>query len=80
MDLAGDIYIWDRESGTLLRHIQPELGAGDLTCISWNSASTELNMFAAASHNGSVRIWVERLSDGHSEVGSVYDMDGSGMA
>ena len=55
---AGDIYIWDRESGTLLHHVRPQsLGGGDLTCVAWNPAA-EPFMFATGSHNGAVRIWI----------------------
>ncbi|KZV92646.1 WD40 repeat-like protein [Exidia glandulosa HHB12029] len=54
---AGDIHIWDRESGTLLRHVRPEEGDGEsLTCIAWNHASDNY-MFATGSHEGTVRLW-----------------------
>lgn len=55
--LAGDIHIWDRESGTLLHHVHAQsLGGGDLTCVAWNPAVDPF-MFATGSHNGAVRIW-----------------------
>lgn len=54
--LAGDIHIWDRESGTLLQHIRAQTVGGDLTCIAWNHA-WDTFMFATGSHDGGVRIW-----------------------
>ncbi|KAH9989621.1 hypothetical protein BJV77DRAFT_673056 [Russula vinacea] len=54
---AGDIHIWDRESGTLLHHVHAQsLGSGDLTCVAWNPAADPF-MFATGSHDGAVRIW-----------------------
>ncbi|OJT12118.1 hypothetical protein TRAPUB_11343 [Trametes pubescens] len=53
---AGDIHIWDRESGTLLQHIRAQTVGGDLTCIAWNHA-WDTFMFATGSHDGGVRIW-----------------------
>lgn len=53
--IAGDIFIWDRESAALLHHVRP-LGAGDLTCIAWNHAADSF-MFATGSHDGAIRIW-----------------------
>jgi len=54
--VAGDIYVWDRESGTLLRHFDPGESDGDLTCIAWNSGN-ESQMFCTGSHDGTVRLW-----------------------
>jgi WD40 repeat protein len=55
--VAGDIHIWDRESGALLHHLRAQsLGGGDLTCIAWNPAADPF-MFATGSHDGAVRIW-----------------------
>ncbi|KAJ7185449.1 hypothetical protein C8R46DRAFT_1060616 [Mycena filopes] len=56
---AGDIHIWDQESGTLLRHIRPRQQSGDLTCIAWNHAAEDPFMFATGSHDGGVRIWTK---------------------
>lgn len=57
---AGDIHIWDQESGTLLRHIRAQAQqSGDLTCIAWNPAADDPFMFATGSHDGAVRIWTE---------------------
>ncbi|KAM5543424.1 hypothetical protein V8D89_002675, partial [Ganoderma adspersum] len=53
---AGDVHIWDRESGTLLHHIRSQTVGGDLTCIAWNHA-WDTFMFATGSHDGAVRIW-----------------------
>ncbi|KAN0131940.1 WD40 repeat-like protein [Lactarius tabidus] len=54
---AGDIHIWDRESGALLHHLRAQsLGGGDLTCVAWNPAADPF-MFATGSHDGAVRIW-----------------------
>ncbi|KAJ7691790.1 hypothetical protein B0H17DRAFT_1062666 [Mycena rosella] len=57
---AGDIHIWDQESGTLLRHIRAQAQqSGDLTCIAWNPAAEDPFMFATGSHDGAVRIWTQ---------------------
>ncbi|KAF7325948.1 Catabolite degradation [Mycena kentingensis (nom. inval.)] len=57
---AGDIHIWDQESGTLLRHIRAQAQqSGDLTCIAWNHAADDPFMFATGSHDGAVRIWTK---------------------
>lgn len=54
--VAGDIHIWDRDSGALLHYIREQtLGAG-LTCIAWNHANDSC-MFATGSHDGTVKIW-----------------------
>ena len=53
---AGDIHIWDRESGALLHHIRAQMVGGDLTCVAWNPAADPF-MFATGSHDGAVRIW-----------------------
>jgi len=53
---AGDIHVWDRESGALLHHIQAQVVGGDLTCVAWNPAA-EPFMFATGSHDGAVRVW-----------------------
>ncbi|KAJ8082886.1 hypothetical protein PM082_008743 [Marasmius tenuissimus] len=54
---AGDIHIWDRESGSLLHHVRSGVLGGDLTCIAWNHAAENPYMFATGSHDGTVRIW-----------------------
>ncbi|KAJ7461797.1 WD40 repeat-like protein [Mycena galericulata] len=57
---AGDIHIWDQESGSLLRHIRAQAQqSGDLTCIAWNHAAEDPFMFATGSHDGAVRIWTK---------------------
>ncbi|KAF7344472.1 Catabolite degradation [Mycena sanguinolenta] len=56
---AGDIHIWDQESGTLLRYIRPAQQSGDMTCIAWNHAAEDPFMFATGSHDGGVRIWTK---------------------
>jgi len=53
---AGDIHVWDRESGALLHHIRAQMVGGDLTCVAWNPAADPF-MFATGSHDGAVRIW-----------------------
>lgn len=55
--LAGDIFIWDTDSGVLLHHIRAQAHGGDLTSIAWNHAATDPFMFATGSHDGTVRIW-----------------------
>ncbi|KAE9402799.1 WD40 repeat-like protein [Gymnopus androsaceus JB14] len=49
---AGDIHIWDQESGTLLHHLRAQDLGGDLTCIAWNQAEDDPFMFATGSHDG----------------------------
>ncbi|THV01875.1 WD40 repeat-like protein [Dendrothele bispora CBS 962.96] len=56
---AGDIHIWDRESGALLHYVRATALGGDLTCIAWNSASDNPYMFATGSHDGAIRIWTK---------------------
>lgn len=90
MHLAGDIYLWDRDSGTILHHIKTTSlnFNGDLTCLGWNPTSDSF-MFATGSHDGAVKIWtaqeassrpselVSRLEEkGDLEV-VVGDMEGS---
>ncbi|KAI0262535.1 WD40 repeat-like protein [Gloeopeniophorella convolvens] len=70
---AGDIHIWDRESGALLHHVRAQsLGGGDLTCLAWNPAADPF-MFATGSHDGAVRVWTAppSLSRGGRTPGSV---------
>ncbi|KAJ7126166.1 hypothetical protein C8R44DRAFT_618507 [Mycena epipterygia] len=81
---AGDIHIWDQESGTLLRHIRAQAQqSGDLTCIAWNPAADDPFMFATGSHDGAVRIWTEPqlnpdLRDGVDEDED-EELDGEGL-
>ena len=56
MFTAGDIHIWDRESGALLHHIRAQVVGGDLTCVAWNPAADPF-MFATGNHDGAVQIW-----------------------
>lgn len=60
---AGDIHVWDRESGALLHHVRAQMVGGDLTCLAWNPAADPF-MFATGSHDGALRIWttVDRSS------------------
>lgn len=73
---AGDIHIWDRESGTLLHHVHAQsLGIGDVTCVAWNPAADPF-MFATGSHDGTVRVWTAFSTpapprDGRARSGSV---------
>lgn len=53
---AGDMHIWERESGIVLHEFRAQDHNGDLTCIAWNHAS-DAHMFATGSHDGGVRIW-----------------------
>ena len=65
---AGEIHIWDQESGTLLHHVRAQASGGDLTCIAWNHASEDPFMFATGSHDGAVRIWTKRLDEADEEL------------
>jgi len=62
--LAGDIYIWDQESGALLHVIRGQSHGADITCIAWNPIAEDPYMFAAGSHDGTVRVWTR---DDHSD-------------
>jgi hypothetical protein len=66
--IAGDIHIWDRESGALLHHVREQVVGGDLTCLAWNTTADRF-MFATGSHDGAVRIWT---SPNHSSQPSPY--------
>ncbi|KAJ7204755.1 quinon protein alcohol dehydrogenase-like superfamily [Mycena pura] len=77
---AGDIHIWDQESGTLLRHIRAQAQqSGDLTCIAWNHATEDPFMFATGSHDGAVRIWTKPEPDAVEAAEGVGD-DGTGKS
>ena len=65
---AGDIHVWDRESGTLLHHVRAQAVGGDLMCLAWNPTADPF-MFATGSHDGTVRIWT---SSDHSSEPSPY--------
>ncbi|KAF8636918.1 hypothetical protein AX17_003169 [Amanita inopinata Kibby_2008] len=54
---AGDVHIWDRESGVLLHRIRAQANGGNLTCIAWNQTAEDPFMLATGSHDGIVRIW-----------------------
>ncbi|CAA7264399.1 unnamed protein product [Cyclocybe aegerita] len=62
---AGDIHIWDQESGALVHSIRAQAHGGDLTCVAWNHAAEDPFMFAAGSHDGGVRIWTRHPDDYH---------------
>ena len=53
---AGDIHVWDRESGASLHHVRAQAVSGELTCLAWNPTADPF-MFATGSHDGAVRIW-----------------------
>ncbi|KAF7325336.1 Catabolite degradation [Mycena venus] len=73
---AGDIHIWDQESGTLLQYIPPAQQNGDLTCITWNRAADDPFMFATGSHDGGVRIWTQ--PEDTPDVGELEEGEGDG--
>ncbi|KAJ3763939.1 hypothetical protein EV360DRAFT_91547 [Lentinula raphanica] len=64
---AGDIYIWDQESGALLHHVRAQDLGGDLTCIAWNHAEDNPFMFATGSHDGALRIWTKLERKSHNQ-------------
>jgi len=76
---AGDIHIWDRESGALLHHIRAQMVGGDLTCVAWNPAADPF-MFATGSHDGAVRIWTSftQLSP-YPEINFQSEVGGGGV-
>jgi WD40 repeat protein len=67
--LAGDIHIWDRDSGALLHHIQARALGGDLTSVAWNYAVDNPFMFATGSHDGAVRIFTTPYAPSHTSDG-----------
>ncbi|KAF9031656.1 WD40 repeat-like protein [Hymenopellis radicata] len=76
---AGDIHIWDTESGALLHHVRAQALGGDLTCIAWNPAAEDPFMFATGSHDGAVRIWTrptESSDTGDEAVNSLLENGG----
>ena len=75
-DVAGDIHIWDQESGALLHHVRVQANGGDLTCIAWNHAFEDPFMFATGSHDGAVRIWTKRTEDSDDELAD-HDISGA---
>ncbi|EAU89752.2 hypothetical protein CC1G_07477 [Coprinopsis cinerea okayama7 len=60
---AGDIHIWDQESGALLHLIKGQAHGGDMTCLAWNHSADDPFMFATGSHDGAVRIWTRLGSE-----------------
>ncbi|KDQ09097.1 hypothetical protein BOTBODRAFT_535641 [Botryobasidium botryosum FD-172 SS1] len=53
---GGNVLVWDRETATLLHSVHAQSHGSDLTDISWNCSSAT-TMFAAATLDGTVRIW-----------------------
>ena len=64
---AGDIYIWDQESGALLHVIRGHSHGADITCIAWNPMAEDPYMFAAGSHDGTVRVWTRVHPEDHTD-------------
>ncbi|KAI6014913.1 hypothetical protein PISMIDRAFT_687935 [Pisolithus microcarpus 441] len=80
---AGDVYIWDRDSGLLLRYIRPLTpnAFGDLTCMAWNCGTDETFTFATGGYDGAVRLWstaVPPADETGSESSSFYDSHAEG--
>ena len=74
---AGDIHIWDRESGALLRHVRAQVVGGDLTCLAWNPIVDPF-MFVTGSHDGAVRIWTSSQPSPNSELAFRSEGGGGG--
>lgn len=53
----GNVLIWHRESGELLRRIST---FSQIECVAWNHSRDYPFMFATGHSNGSVRIFVEQ--------------------
>ncbi|KDQ58352.1 hypothetical protein JAAARDRAFT_34151 [Jaapia argillacea MUCL 33604] len=66
---AGDIHIWDRESGELLHYFRAHGSGGDLTCIAWNQG-LDTFMFATGTHDGLVKIWTPQTQPNFVRPGS----------
>ncbi|KAF7318782.1 Catabolite degradation [Mycena chlorophos] len=63
-DKAGDIHVWDQESGTLLRYINTQAGqTGDLMCIARNHQADDLLMFPIGSRDRALGIWTPPASE-----------------
>ena len=62
--LAGEVHMWDRETGKLLHTLRAQDQGSDLTGIAWNHAGVGQLMFASAAHDGTVRIWTAPWSGG----------------
>jgi WD40 repeat protein len=66
--LAGDIYVWDTGSGTLLLHLPAAPRRGELTCIAWNHAVDDPFMLATGYHDGTVIIWTKPKDNPESKM------------
>ncbi|RDB27816.1 hypothetical protein Hypma_002286 [Hypsizygus marmoreus] len=77
---AGDIHIWDQESGALLHYVRAQAHGGDLTCIAWNHAFVDPFMFATGSHDGAVRIWTKRPEESDDDLGMDINHVGHGAS
>ncbi|KAF8648232.1 hypothetical protein AX16_006314 [Volvariella volvacea WC 439] len=56
---AGEIHIWDQESGVFLHYIRAQVLGEDLTSMCWNHATEHSFMFATGGHDGAVKIWTK---------------------
>jgi len=64
---TGDIFIWDQESGALLHVIRGHSQGADITCVAWNPVAEDPYMFAAGSHDGTVRVWTRVHPEDHTD-------------
>jgi len=59
---AGDVHIWDRETGRELHHFRTQdHSSGDLTAIAWNPLSEGTLMLATGTHDGILKIWTAEV-------------------
>ncbi|KAF8997101.1 hypothetical protein BDQ17DRAFT_1391948 [Cyathus striatus] len=49
---AGDIHIWDTESGAVVHHIRAKVHGNELTAFTWNHTAEDPFMFAIGNHDG----------------------------
>lgn len=76
--LDGDVYIWHRETATLLEMLEGH-GAGSVNSAVWNPRNER--MFATCSDDHTVRIWEApiALSAPSTDLGEfAHDHDGAG--
>ena len=52
---AGGVYIWNRVTGELLRHIRPKEPSERVRCVAWRPEKAD--MITMGTENGEVLLW-----------------------